>query len=160
VYQDALSSFDPRLTVGAVLGDAVRGARRRARVLELLDLVSLPSTLLTRRPLSLSGGQRQRVGIARALASEPQILVCDEPVSSLDVTVQAQVLDLLDELQRERGLSLLVISHDLGVIQHVSDRVAVMLAGRIVEIGPTEQVFGAPTHPYTQSLLAAVPRLA
>ncbi len=175
VYQDALSSFDPRLTVDAVLRDAVRGARHaartgsagrgtaardRARVLELLDQVSLPSTLLTRRPLSLSGGQRQRVGIARALASEPQILVCDEPVSSLDVTVQAQVLDLLDALQRERGLSLLVISHDLGVIQHASDQVAVMLDGRIVEIGATRQVFGAPQHPYTQSLLAAVPRLA
>ncbi|WP_241986808.1 dipeptide ABC transporter ATP-binding protein [Cryobacterium fucosi] len=175
VYQDALSSFDPRLTVDAVLRDAVRGARRaartgsagagtaardRARVLELLDQVSLPRTLLTRRPLSLSGGQRQRVGIARALASEPQILVCDEPVSSLDVTVQAQVLDLLDELQRERGLSLLVISHDLGVIQHASDQVAVMLDGRIVETGATAQVFRAPRHPYTQSLLAAVPRLA
>ncbi|TFC15428.1 ABC transporter ATP-binding protein [Cryobacterium algoritolerans] len=175
VYQDALSSFDPRLTVDAVLRDAVRGARHaarsgsagrgtaardRARVAELLDQVSLPSTLLTRRPLSLSGGQRQRVGIARALASEPQIIVCDEPVSSLDVTVQAQVLDLLDELQRERGLSLLVISHDLGVIQHASDQVAVMLDGRIVEIGATTQVFGAPQHPYTQSLLAAVPGLA
>ena len=173
VYQDALSSFDPRLTVDAVLLDAVRGARPaawagagsgtaardRARVLELLDQVSLPSTLLTRRPLSLSGGQRQRVGIARALASEPQILVCDEPVSSLDVTVQAQVLDLLDEVQREQGLSLLVISHDLGVIQHASDRVAVMLDGRIVETGETAQVFGSPRHPYTQSLLAAVPRL-
>lgn len=170
IYQDALSSFDPRLSVDAVLRDAVRGARRaarqagnaardRARMLELLDQVSLPATLLSRRPLSLSGGQRQRVGIARALASEPQILVCDEPVSSLDVTVQAQVLDLLDELQRERGLSLLLISHDLGVIQHASDQVAVMLDGTIVETGDTTQVFTAPRHPYTQSLLAAVPRL-
>ncbi|WP_166790782.1 dipeptide ABC transporter ATP-binding protein [Cryobacterium mannosilyticum] len=170
IYQDALSSFDPRLSVDAVLRDAVRGARHaarqagnaardRARVLELLDQVSLPATLLSRRPLSLSGGQRQRVGIARALASEPQILVCDEPVSSLDVTVQAQVLDLLDELQRERGLSLLLISHDLGVIRHASDQVAVMLDGTIVETGDTAQVFTAPRHPYTQSLLAAVPRL-
>ncbi|MBG6057573.1 peptide/nickel transport system ATP-binding protein [Cryobacterium sp. MP_M5] len=173
IYQDALSSFDPRLSVDAVLRDAVRGARHtarpgaapgnaardRARVLELLDQVSLPATLLSRRPLSLSGGQRQRVGIARALASEPQILVCDEPVSSLDVTVQAQVLDLLDELQRERGLSLLLISHDLGVIRHARDQVAVMLDGTIVETGDTEQVFGAPRHPYTQALLAAVPRL-
>ncbi|MBC7441366.1 MAG: ABC transporter ATP-binding protein [Ramlibacter sp.] len=169
IYQDALSSFDPRLTVADVLRDAVGGASGRTaggtsaagglRVRELLDAVGLPAALLTRRPRSLSGGQRQRVGIARALASEPQILVCDEPVSSLDVTVQAQVLDLLDELQRERGLSLLFISHDLGVIQHVSDRVAVMLDGRIVETGTAGQVFAAPGHPYTQALLGAVPRL-
>jgi peptide/nickel transport system ATP-binding protein len=169
VYQDALSAFDPRLTVGDVLRDAVGGAAGRTgrasasagriRVAELLDAVGLPSSLVAQRPLSLSGGQRQRVGIARALASEPQILICDEPVSSLDVTVQAQVLDLLDELQRELALSLLFISHDLGVIQHVSDQVAVMLDGRIVETGAARQVFTAPEHPYTQRLLGAVPRL-
>ncbi|TFD27410.1 dipeptide ABC transporter ATP-binding protein [Cryobacterium cryoconiti] len=170
VYQDALSSFDPRLSVEQVLRDAVAGGARRtgrggasvadrARVLSLLDAVGLAQGLLGRRPLSLSGGQRQRVSIARALASDPQILICDEPVSSLDVTVQAQVLDLLDELQRDRGLSLLFISHDLGVIQHVSDQVAVMLEGRIVETGAAAQVFAAPQHPYTQALLGAVPRI-
>ena len=169
VYQDALSSFDPRLSVDEVLRDAVGGGTGRAGrggasatrlgVLELLDAVGLAQGLLDRRPLSLSGGQRQRVSIARALASGPEILICDEPVSSLDVTVQAQVLDLLDELQRDRGLSLLFISHDLGVIQHVSDQVAVMLDGRIVETGAAAQVFGAPDHPYTQALLGAVPRI-
>ncbi|TFC83945.1 ABC transporter ATP-binding protein [Cryobacterium cheniae] len=172
VYQDALSSFDPRLSVEQVLRDAVGGGAGRTgrggasvstadrrRVLQLLDAVGLSQGLLGRRPRSLSGGQRQRVSIARALASEPQILICDEPVSSLDVTVQAQVLDLLDELQRDRGLSLLFISHDLGVIQHVSDQVAVMRGGRIVEAGDAARVFAAPEHPYTQDLLGAVPRI-
>jgi peptide/nickel transport system ATP-binding protein len=172
VYQDALSSFDPRLSVEQVLRDAVAGGARgtghggasasaadRLRVLALLDAVGLARGLLGRRPLSLSGGQRQRVSIARALASGPQILICDEPVSSLDVTVQAQVLDLLDELQRDRGLSLLFISHDLGVIQHVSDQVAVMRGGSIVETGAAARVFAAPEHPYTQALLGAVPRI-
>ncbi|MGO4691123.1 dipeptide ABC transporter ATP-binding protein [Glaciibacter sp. 2TAF33] len=169
IYQDALSSFDPRLTVGDVLRDAAGGGRRAgnraaasaadARARQLLDWVGLSASLLTRRPLSLSGGQRQRVGIARALASTPQVLVCDEPVSALDVTIQAQVLDLLDELQRELALSLLFISHDLGVIQHVSDRVAVMQGGRIVEQGDTSAIFAAPDHQYTRQLLGAVPRL-
>lgn len=165
IYQDALSSFDPRLTVGDILVDAVSGPNRRrspgpnSRIKELLDWVSLPTDVLERRPLDMSGGQRQRVEIARALASRPQILICDEPVSSLDVSVQAQVLDLLDELQRELALSLLFISHDLGVIQHVSDRVAVMMDGRIVEIGEASRVFTAPEHPYTHRLLDSVPRL-
>jgi peptide/nickel transport system ATP-binding protein len=169
IYQDALSSFDPRLTVRDVLRDAVGRGRRAsnragvsvvdARTRQLLDWVGLSPALLARRPLSLSGGQRQRVSIARALASSPQILVCDEPVSALDVTIQAQVLDLLNELQRELSLSLLFISHDLGVIQHVSDRVAVMQNGRIVEQGDTRTVFAAPQHQYTRELLGAVPRL-
>ena len=165
IYQDALSSFDPRLTVRDILVDAVSGPSRRrssgpnSRIKELLDWVSLPTDVLGRRPLDMSGGQRQRVGIARALASRPQILICDEPVSSLDVSVQAQVLDLLDELQRELALSLLFVSHDLGVIQHVSDRVAVMMDGRIVEIGEASRVFTAPEHPYTRRLLDSVPRL-
>jgi len=170
VYQDVLGSFDPRLSVREILQHAVAAAAgsgpetpgRRStavRVATLLDSVGLAQTLLERRPTDLSGGQRQRVGIARALASDPRILICDEPVSALDVSVQAQVLDLLDELQRELSLSLLFISHDLGVIQHVSDRVAVMQNGRVVESGPAAEVFTAPAHPYTQALLSAVPRL-
>ncbi|WP_198418309.1 ABC transporter ATP-binding protein [Cryobacterium sp. MDB2-10] len=156
VYQDALASFDPRLTVGAVLRDAAGSADRSV---ELLDRVGLGAAVLGRRPLELSGGQRQRVGIARALAKRPQVLICDEPVSALDMTVQAQVLDLLDELQRDLGLSLVFISHDLGVVQHVSDRIVVIENGSAVETGPTEQVFAAPAHPYTRRLLDAVPRL-
>ncbi|MEB0287552.1 ABC transporter ATP-binding protein, partial [Cryobacterium sp. 10S3] len=155
VYQDALASFDPRLTVGAVLRDAAGSADRSV---ELLDRVGLGAAVLGRRPLELSGGQRQRVGIARALAKRPQVLICDEPVSALDMTVQAQVLDLLDELQRDLGLSLVFISHDLGVVQHVSDRIVVIENGSVVETGPTEQVFAAPAHPYTRRLLDAVPR--
>lgn len=135
-----------------------RSARRR-RIAELLDLVSLPAELLPRRPDTLSGGQRQRVSIAQALASEPRLLVCDEPVSALDVTTQAQVLDLLVLLQQRLRLAMLFISHDLGVIQHLSHRIAVMEAGRIVETGTAEQVFDDPRHPYTQRLLGAVPRL-
>jgi len=164
VYQDALGSFDPRHSVGRILRDAAGAGRRRRgtphpRVLELLDSVGLERTVHERRPLQLSGGQRQRVGIARALAGRPQILICDEPVSSLDVSVQAQVLDLLDEVQRELALSMVFISHDLGVIQHMSDHVAVMQHGRIVETDAAAQVFRAPTQAYTRQLLAAVPTL-
>jgi len=175
VYQDVLASFDPRLSVREILGHAITGpgtgaepgetrragrARQATRTLVLLDEVGLVAGILDQRPTDLSGGQRQRVGIARALASRPQILICDEPVSALDVSVQAQVLDLLDEVQREHDLSVLFISHDLGVIQHVSDRVAVMHEGRIVESGPADQVFAAPQNAYTQALLGAVPRLS
>ncbi|TFD73446.1 dipeptide ABC transporter ATP-binding protein [Cryobacterium gelidum] len=166
VYQDALGSFDPRWSVAAVLTDALgvrhgqRAPQTTARLRSLLDEVGLAATVLPRRPLELSGGQRQRVGIARALAGRPEILICDEPVSSLDVSVQAQVLDLLDDVQRERALSLVFISHDLGVVQHVSDHIAVMRAGRIVEIGPAARVFAAPQHQYSAQLLAAVPRLS
>lgn len=165
IYQDPMSSFDPRLTVEQILTDAVTGGRslrptnHRGHVGQLLDLVGLPGTLAPRSPKTLSGGQRQRVAIARALAPRPQIVVCDEPASSLDVSIQAQVLDLLDELQREFGLSYLFISHDLGVVRHMSDHVAVMQQGRIVEQASAEQVFSAPEHTYTQRLLEASPRL-
>ncbi|WP_104081799.1 ABC transporter ATP-binding protein [Cryobacterium sp. Y11] len=170
IYQDSLGSFDPRWSVGEILTDALgralpqtRSARRSpenlARLTTLLDEVGLAATVLPRRPLELSGGQRQRVGIARALAGRPDILICDEPVSSLDVSVQAQVLDLLDDVQRERELSLIFISHDLGVVQHVSDEVVVMRSGRVVESGSAARVFTAPEHAYSAQLLAAVPRL-
>jgi peptide/nickel transport system ATP-binding protein len=162
IYQDALSSFDPRLTVGQILADALSVGRTRrsgTEVEELLDQVGLAPGLARRRPRLLSGGQQQRVAIARAIAPRPDILVCDEPVSSLDVLVQAQVLDLLDELQRAHGLSYLFISHDLGVVRHMSDSVLVMRRGRVVESGATEEVFSDPHHDYTRELIAAAPRL-
>lgn len=165
IYQDPLSSFDPRMTVGALLADAVshgrttRAARHAARIRELLELVHLAPELAGRHPRTLSGGQRQRVAIARALAPGPRVIVCDEPVSALDVSVQAQVLDLLDELQRELGLTYLFISHDLAVVQHASDSLVVMRGGRIVESGPAAEVFAHPQHAYTRALLAAAPRL-
>jgi peptide/nickel transport system ATP-binding protein len=163
VQQDPLGSFDPRYGVERLIGEALarvglpRG-ERRSRTIELLDRVGLPSGLLGRRPLELSGGQRQRVAIARALAPAPDVIVCDEPVSALDVSVQAQILDLLADLQRDLGVALLFISHDLGVVHHVSDRIAVMKDGRVVETGPVDQVFADPAHAYTRELLAAVPR--
>ncbi|PPL20514.1 dipeptide ABC transporter ATP-binding protein [Microterricola pindariensis] len=156
IYQDSLSSFDPRWSVGRILRDASRGAG----VPELLGQVGLAPELAARHPLTLSGGQRQRVSIARALAAEPEILICDEPVSALDVTVQAQILELLGRLQRERGLSMLFISHDLGVIRQLSDRVAVMQAGRVVEQGEAAALFARPGHAYTAQLLADAPRLS
>jgi peptide/nickel transport system ATP-binding protein len=165
IVQDPLSSFDPRYTVERIIGQPLRlrgdlgGKARRDRIAELIDLVSLPSELLARWPATLSGGQRQRVSIAQALASEPDLLVCDEPVSSLDVMTQAQVLDLLVALQARLRLAMLFISHDLGVIQHVSHRIAVMEAGRIIETGTVDEVFDHPQHPSTRRLLGAVPRL-
>jgi peptide/nickel transport system ATP-binding protein len=162
VFQDALSSFDPRWTVGAILADAVTRGRStrpgpvRAEVTALLDTVGLEPALTTRRPLHLSGGQRQRVAVARALAAEPRVLILDEPVSALDVSVQAQVLDLLDRLQRERGLAYLLITHDLGVALHMSDDIAVLRAGRIVESGPAATVFDDPGDPYARLLRDAV----
>lgn len=163
VYQDPFSSFDPRLSAGAVLADALSlGATRKPRhhaaeIRELLQLVGLEPEIAERSPGTLSGGQCQRLAIARALAPKPRVLICDEPVSALDVSVQAQVLDLLDDLQQRLGLSYLFISHDLSVIRHMSDDVLVMLAGDVVESGPTEQVFTSPQHDYTQTLLAAAP---
>ncbi|MEU8176540.1 ABC transporter ATP-binding protein [Microbispora hainanensis] len=162
IAQNPLDSFDPRHTVGRLVADplsALPRRRRRERAIELLGRVGLPPDLLGRRPRELSGGQRQRVAIARALASRPEVLICDEPVSALDVSVQAQVLDLLAEIQAEDGTALLFISHDLGVVRHLSDRVLVMKDGRVVEEGDAGEVFRHPRHPYTRELLAAVPRL-
>jgi peptide/nickel transport system ATP-binding protein len=161
VYQDALGSFDPRLTVEGILGEATgrvgvpRGSARRGRIAELLDQVGLPANVLRRRPRELSGGQGQRVAIARALASGPEVIVCDEPVSALDVSIQAQILDLLTALQHELGVAMLFISHDLGVIHHLSDRILVMKDGRVVEEGDAARVFSQPRDPYTRELLAA-----
>ena len=163
IYQDAASSFDPRFTVGRLLADALTAGRQtrlrlvEAEVVALLGRVGLAADTATRRPDTLSGGQRQRVAIARALAPRPRVIVCDEPVSALDVSVQAQVLDLLDELQRQDALAYVFISHDLDVVEHMSDRVAVMHEGRIVEQGRTADIFGRPRHPHTRALLAARP---
>ncbi|WP_327045957.1 ABC transporter ATP-binding protein [Microbispora sp. NBC_01189] len=163
VDQDPLSSFDPRFTVEGVVGEAVPGRmprrRRRERAAALLGQVGLDPALLDRVPARLSGGQRQRVAIARALAPDPEVIVCDEPVSALDVTVQAQILALLARLRREAGVALLFISHDLGVVRQVCDRVAVMKDGRLVETGAVADVFRAPRAAYTAELLAAVPRI-
>lgn len=161
IYQDPLSSFDPRWSVERILADALPSDARdpRKRVAELLDLVGLEDEHRARRPLQLSGGQRQRVAIARALAPEPSVIVCDEPVSALDVSIQAQVLDLLTDLQEQLGLSYLFISHDLGVIHHMSDRVLVLNEGKVVETGTADEVFFAPKQPYTRALLAALPAL-
>ncbi|QHP78912.1 ABC transporter ATP-binding protein [Pectobacterium odoriferum] len=162
ITQDPLSSFDPQFTVAQILRQPLRLRRdlsddeKQRRILTLLEYVGLTPDLLTRRPTALSGGQRQRVSIAQALASDPEILICDEPVSALDVTTQAQVLDLLVALQRQLGLTMLFISHDLGVVQHMSHRIAVMKDGDIVETGPVKQIFNQPQHPYTRLLLSTV----
>ncbi|MFB6891391.1 dipeptide ABC transporter ATP-binding protein [Kitasatospora sp. NPDC056327] len=162
VQQDPYASADPRFTVARIIGEALPGLRRAERAkrcADLLDQVGLPAELLPRRPHQLSGGQRQRVAIARALAGRPQVLVCDEPVSALDVSVQAQVLELLDRLRRESGIALLFITHDLAVVRQVAERVLIMRGGSVVEEGDTERIFEAPAHPYTRALLDAVLRL-
>jgi oligopeptide transport system ATP-binding protein len=164
VFQDPMASLDPRFTVGRSLAEpfAVHGigtpAGRRDRVAELLRLVGLDASTAERYPHEFSGGQRQRVGIARAIALEPKLVVLDEPVSALDVSIQAQILNLLLDLKERLGLSYLFISHDLGVVRAVADRVAVMYLGRIVETAPVDRLLAAPAHPYAQALLAAVPR--
>jgi ABC-type oligopeptide transport system ATPase subunit len=165
VFQDPYSSLNPRMTVADLVGEGLlvhglkrSAAARRARVTELLELVGLSADQLGRHPRSFSGGQRQRIAIARALAVSPELLICDEPVSSLDVSMQAQVLNLFRDLREQLHLSMLFITHDLGVVRYLCDRVAVMEHGQIVEIGDQDQVYGAPDHAYTQALLAAVPR--
>ncbi|MCC2323044.1 ABC transporter ATP-binding protein [Cellulomonas xiejunii] len=159
VFQDPYSSLDPRMSAHDIVAEPLRIVKRysRARVVDLLEGVGLSADVMDRRPGEFSGGQRQRLGIARALALDPDVLVLDEPVSALDVSVQAQVINVLEELQERLGLAYLFIAHDLSVVRHISDRVAVMHLGKIVETGPTEEVFARPMHPYTRALLAAAP---
>ncbi|RXH03383.1 dipeptide ABC transporter ATP-binding protein [Bradyrhizobium vignae] len=164
IYQDPLSSFDPRWTVERIISDSLSSdvetpRKRQERVIELLDMVGLSQALLDRRPLELSGGQRQRVAIARAIAPNPAVIVCDEPVSALDVSIQAQVLDLLGYLKDHLGVSYLFISHDLSVVRHISDRIMVMRRGSIVDSGATDEIFRNPQSEYTKSLIAAMPQL-
>jgi oligopeptide/dipeptide ABC transporter ATP-binding protein len=163
IFQDPYGSLNPRRRVGSIIGDAFSihriedGAGRRRRVQELMELVGLNPEHYNRFPADFSGGQRQRIGVARALALRPRLIVCDEPVSALDVSIQAQVINLLADLQSEFGLTYLFISHDLSVVRHVSDRIAVMYLGKIVETAPADEVFESSRHPYTRALLSALP---
>lgn len=163
IFQDPYMSLNPRMTVGEIIAEPLAAAHvgtaatRRRRAVELLNLVGLSAEMASRFPHQFSGGQRQRIGVARALALDPDVLICDEPVSALDVSVQAQVINLLDDVRHRLGVSVIFIAHDLSVVQHIADRVAVMYLGRIVELGKTETIFDAPAHPYTKTLLSAVP---
>jgi peptide/nickel transport system ATP-binding protein len=166
IFQDPYASLNPRMTVLETLREPLdifgigrTSSERKARVHELLDKVGLPVDALSRYPHEFSGGQRQRIGIARALAVEPEFIVCDEPISALDVSIQAQIVNLLQSLQSSENLTFLFISHDLKIVEHICDRVAVMYLGRVVELAPAKQLYSNPQHPYTQALLSAVPSL-
>jgi oligopeptide transport system ATP-binding protein len=163
IFQDPYGSLDPRMTVGSIISEPIEthhlaeGEAKKERVADLLRIVGLDPNYVKRYPHEFSGGQRQRIGVARALAVEPEFIVCDEPISALDVSIQAQVLNLLTDLRDRLGLTYLFVAHDLSVVKHISDRVAVMYLGKIVEVGPPDQVYSAPGHPYTRALLSAVP---
>jgi peptide/nickel transport system ATP-binding protein len=163
IFQDPAESLNSRHTVGGLIGESFdihgigNAAWRRRRVAELLDLVGLPAAAAERFPFEFSGGQRQRIGTARAIALEPKLIVCDEPVSALDVSIQSQILNLLLELQQRMGLAYLFVAHDLAVVKHVSDRIAIMYLGRLMEVGGADQVYARPRHPYTRALIAAIP---
>lgn len=166
IFQDPYASLNPRMTVEQILMEPLKvhslhgdKEKRLVRILKLLDMVGLRKESLTRYPHEFSGGQRQRICIARALAVEPEFIVCDEPVSALDVSIQAQIINLLKDLQKELKLTYLFIAHDLNVVEHISDRVAVMYLGKIVEIGPKQELFSNPIHPYTKALLSAIPQV-
>jgi oligopeptide transport system ATP-binding protein len=163
IFQDPFASLDPRMTVGEIIAEPIdnfgiaRGRARQERVQELLRLVGLNPNFTNRYPHEFSGGQRQRIGIARALAPNPTFIVCDEPVSALDVSIQAQIINLLQDLQREFKLTYLFIAHDLAVVRHLSDRVAVMYLGKVVEVADRKEIYDAPQHPYTRALLSSIP---
>ncbi|MHB1125563.1 MAG: ABC transporter ATP-binding protein [Bacillota bacterium] len=163
IFQDPYSSLNPRMTIGQIIGEPLKvhniayGKEKEKRIMDIVEVVGLGPHHINRYPHEFSGGQRQRIGIARALILNPRLIICDEPVSALDVSIQSQVINLLEDLQKEFGLTYLFISHDLGVVKHISNRIGVMYLGRLVEVADKEELFDNPKHPYTQALLSAIP---